>query len=204
NITEKQVNYYTINIDTLVASMEENDLLFKENSAELFAENILEYETFDENCIKPEVFDKTSSSIPASSSINTNSSKSMVHPLKRRRTDPIWSVIDETEKYLNKKDWAIAMLFEPISQATCLLSIASYPTMGDLYTTFPVIIDCLENTFDNNDDDNIISSKKQIVQKMHTKLLNYWIKLRKQCYLSVILDPNLKLFSFAADDILMI
>ncbi|CAG8815462.1 7706_t:CDS:1, partial [Gigaspora rosea] len=30
------------------------------------------------------------------------------------------------------------------------------------------------------------------------------IKLKKQCYLSVILDPNLKLFSFATDNISVI
>ncbi|KAF0376323.1 zinc finger bed domain-containing protein ricesleeper 2-like [Gigaspora margarita] len=76
--------------------MEENVLLFEENSAELFGENILEYETFDENSIKPKVFDETSSCITASSSINANSSKSIVHPSKRQRTDPIWSIIDET------------------------------------------------------------------------------------------------------------
>ncbi|CAG8465808.1 22481_t:CDS:2 [Gigaspora rosea] len=49
------------------------------------------------------------------------------------------------EKYLNERDWVeintIAKLLEPILQATNLLSTASYPTMGDLYTKFPVIID---------------------------------------------------------------
>ncbi|CAG8845035.1 33215_t:CDS:2, partial [Gigaspora margarita] len=94
----------------------------------------------------------------------------------------------------------IATLLEPIAQVICLLSTASYLTMGNLHTTFPVILDLLDDALvDNNDND--ILSKKQIIQKMHTKFLDYWIKLKKQYYLSVIFDPNLKLFSFATDDI---
>ncbi|CAG8753628.1 22508_t:CDS:2 [Gigaspora margarita] len=67
----------------------------------------------------------------------------------------------------------IATLFEPIAQATCLLSTASYPTMANLHTIFPVILDLLDDAL-------------------------------KQYYLSIILDPNLKLFLFATDNISVI
>ncbi|CAG8705230.1 11706_t:CDS:1 [Dentiscutata erythropus] len=95
-MTEEQNDYN--NTNTLEASMEEDDLLLEENSAEFdsFGENIIEYELFDENSIESEVFDKTSSSCSLSSK-NANLSKTVKQLSKKRRTNPIWTIIEETD-----------------------------------------------------------------------------------------------------------
>ncbi|CAG8793585.1 4499_t:CDS:1, partial [Gigaspora rosea] len=60
NITEEQDDYID-NTNTLGTSMEEDDLLFEANSAKFEP-----YESFNENSIESEVFDKTSLYITSS------------------------------------------------------------------------------------------------------------------------------------------
>ncbi|CAG8845606.1 34809_t:CDS:2, partial [Gigaspora margarita] len=99
---------YIDNTDTLGTSMKENYLLFEAYLAEFEL-----YELFDENSIESEVSGITLSCFLSSK--NANSSKIVKQPLKRQRTDPIWTIIEETidknycnpilkEKYLNEED----------------------------------------------------------------------------------------------------
>src|ERR1051325_5554931 len=81
-----------------------------------------------------------------------------------------------------------------MAEATNLLSASSYPTLGDLHLVFPVIINILSEELKIND--NTMPIKSQIAQRMYTKLNNYWTIMKDSCYVSVVLDPNVKLSSF--------
>src|SRR5688572_13925173 len=82
-----------------------------------------------------------------------------------------------------------------MAETTNLLSASSYPTMGDLHLVFPVILDILSDAL-KTADNNTASIKNQIAQRMYSKLYNYWTNMKNSCYISVVLDPNVKLSSF--------
>jgi hypothetical protein len=81
-----------------------------------------------------------------------------------------------------------------MAEATNLLSSSSYPTLGDLHIIFPAIINILSEELKTNNNTMLI--KSQIAQRMYTKLNNYWTNMKDSCYVSVVLDPNVKLSSF--------
>ena len=85
-------------------------------------------------------------------------------------------------------------LLKPIYEATRLLSSSSYPTIGDLRTTFFVITALLtEAQGDTN------QTRARVAQKINEKLSEYWDELQSYFYETVLLDPSTKFTTFTSD-----